>query len=683
MYPHGSMTAKKLKVAFPASWPFALLAVAWVAVFLLGGDRSHFYRHGHHDWVSSEQLAIATNLSPAHRFLMFYYQRPPENSRYAYELYNRWPVVGYVPIKAAIAPFGESLSAQIYAGRVLMLLFFAGAMVASYLALYRLVSNRWVAVAATLWAFSSYYSLYYGDMISPEVVMSLTGILWAFHGMVVFMQENRFRQLLVKTCVALLTGWQVYALLLPFVVFGLVGEFVRSRADTDAAPARARRATLQQLGADLIRSRFLMLGVVALLFGMLFLTFNFTNEYRALQGEVPLTEIPTVVSLQHRLGLVPEFTAQYTQYLVWGPFLKQQFYRLGALTLPYWWSNRFGDLDQNPAAPAELVGNLIVGVGILVFGVCLAWSLRHRWRIPLTSLVLSGLGWALVFRHQVAFHDYLILHHMGVPLVFCSLVLLYLYKSYGHRVAVGSAVGTLLVFVLSSWQMSGVGHDSEAAAFDAAIIADFENIRKATAPAAHLFLPVPDMPKHLVPFAGARHAVNFYLAGKLIGYETPRKSDAAGYQYVVTSIPLDGDPGLTPENQLRFLYRAEEYAGSFRKQVERIGQANPVARSDFTVYLEADTLIYFKESCSFEDIAAKFLLHLTPADAADLPDHPRGLGFDNREFDFYTYGVRFDGQCLAYVPLPSYDIVEIHTGQYVYEKRQVVYVWQARFRPAG
>ena len=46
-------------------------------------------------------------------------------------------------------------------------------------------------------------------MINPETVMDLFGVMLTFHGMVVFVQEDRFRQLLGKVCAALLLGWHV------------------------------------------------------------------------------------------------------------------------------------------------------------------------------------------------------------------------------------------------------------------------------------------------------------------------------------------------------------------------------------------------------------------------------------------------------------------------------------------
>ena len=74
------------------------------------------------------------------------------------------------------------------------------------------------------------------------------GAALVFHGMVVFVQEGRFRQLLAKTCAALFLGWRVYALILPFIALGLGGEAiallraaVSSNEKAGIHRARARR----------------------------------------------------------------------------------------------------------------------------------------------------------------------------------------------------------------------------------------------------------------------------------------------------------------------------------------------------------------------------------------------------------------------------------------------------------
>ena len=209
--------------------PLALLLLAMSTVYLFGDGWDGFYQYRHgHNWNSAKNMAIAENLSRAHNFLMFIRQSPGPGEAPVYEPYNRFPLGSYALIKLVIAPFGDDLSAKLYAGRMLMLLMFAGAAALAYLSLRRIIASRRIAFAATLLAFSSYYILYFSDMVSNEITMDLFAVLLVFHGMTVFMQEGRFGQLLAKTCLALLVGWHVYALLLPFIVFGLGGEIIRA-----------------------------------------------------------------------------------------------------------------------------------------------------------------------------------------------------------------------------------------------------------------------------------------------------------------------------------------------------------------------------------------------------------------------------------------------------------------------
>ena len=223
----GQASAKMLREAAP----LALLLLALSSVFVFGNDRSQFYRPGHHDYVTVHTLTLSTNLSAEHGFLLFTRRKlnPQGEPRYA-SLYHRFPIGSYALVKLAILPF-DDFPKQILAGRLLMLAFFAAAAVLAYLALARLLGDRRIALAATLLAFSSYYLLHYGDMISVEESTNLFGIMLVFHGMVLYAQEGRFRQLLIKTAVALLLGWHALALIAPFVLFALGRELVAARAD--------------------------------------------------------------------------------------------------------------------------------------------------------------------------------------------------------------------------------------------------------------------------------------------------------------------------------------------------------------------------------------------------------------------------------------------------------------------
>ena len=95
------------------------------------------------------------------------------------------------------------------------------------------------------------------------------------------------------------------------------------------------------------------------------------------------------------------------------------------------------------------------------------------------------------------------------------------------------------------------------------------------------------------------------------------------------------------------------------------GELKASAYSDFSVYWYGNRLLYFRESCSPQDIDARFLLHIFPADAADLPSERMESGFVNADFNFAAHGAIFDGKCVAIAPLPDYAIERIRTGQYI------------------
>ena len=310
------MIFEKVKSSFRPSLPPLILLLALATVFLFGNDqRSSFYRPGHHDWNTAFYLTKATNLSPERNFLLFESRTLDADGVPLYRPYNRFPLGGYALIKLVILPFGDDLVAQIHAARMVFLLFFAGSAVLACLSLRRLTADRGIALTATLLAFSSYYLLYYNDMVATENGLSLFGALLTFHGMVLFVQEGRFRQLLVKACAALLLGWHVYAFLLPFIVLGMANELNRTRR-LSAPPGFAGR--IKRCVAAPLFGRYVTLGVVTLLFGMAVLSFNLGNEYRAFDGEVPLTELPTVKSMTYRFGADNAFNERHVEHLIMG-----------------------------------------------------------------------------------------------------------------------------------------------------------------------------------------------------------------------------------------------------------------------------------------------------------------------------------------------------------------------------
>ena len=102
-----------------------------------------------------------------------------------------------------------------------------------------------------------------------------------------------------------------------------------------------------------------------------------------------------------------------------------------------------------------------------------------------------------------------------------------------------------------------------------------------------------------------------------------------------------------------------------RADYAALAAAEPVARDYFDLYELDNRLLYLRESCAAADTAASFFLHIIPEDPADLPEDRQTAGFAHGGFAFDRQGGRFDGKCLAAVPLPEYPIKEMRTGQHI------------------
>ncbi len=604
----------KAKSRFRPWLPLALLLLALSTVFLFGADRGGFNRSGVHNGVSANHLAVAENLSPEHNFLLFYHQILDEDGLPGYEPYSRFPIGGYGLVKLAILPFGDDLAAKIYAARILFLLFFVGSAALVWLSLCRLTGNRWVALTATLLAFSSYYLLYYNDMIATETGMSLFGVLLTFHGMVVFIQEGRFRQLLIKACLALLLGWHVYALLVPFILFGLLRELYRARRESaPSGLSLARR--VKGWAAVLASSRYMRLGVVALLFGVAVLSFNLGNEYRALDGEVSLAELPTVKSMTYRLGVDTGFGARHGEILEWENFLQHQFHRVAVVALPSLISPFDAALD--PFYDLSIgwgMDYLGVIAGALASGLAVVGLLFFRHRMLLATLLSAGFFWALPMRHNTAFHDFESVFYIGVPLALFTVGLWRLRELAGGRLILGLSAAAMLVFVLSAFQVGRIGHDSQAIESQEAVVADFERIRTIVEPGQSVYVPISRR-----EFTGGAGGVSYYLAGRALGLY---RHDGLAYDFLVSRQRVDGPTLLTPENSRIFLYRTSDYPAQVDEMiipsellVRRDGYCDVYRSGNWLVYVpnQGDNRAALLERQNIPVVGKPFAVGLSPA----------------------------------------------------------------------
>ena len=661
------MIVKNLHAPLLPAFPLLLLLLALSTVFPFGNERGHFYRPGHHDHLTKIHLVLAANRSPAHNFLGFFRQTLDADGAPTYDVYNRFPIGGYLLIKLAILPFDDDLSAQLYAARLLMLLCFTATAVLAYLSLARLTTHRWLALTATLLAFSSPYCLYYNDMVATEVGPDLFGVFLVFHGMVLFVQEGRFRQLLVKTCLALLLGWHVYALLLPFVVLGLAGTLVQAvRGLGGVGGVSVFWGHLIRVTASLLRSRYVALGVVALLFGTAVLSVNFANEYVALNGDTDLTDLPSVRSMLKRTGLDDRLSTRHPEKMAWPAVLKSQGYRIAGMALPYAFAGRVtrygGNLDKEPGTPW---GRQDVS-GILVAATCLIGLAFVRPTLLWATLVLSGFCWALPMRHATASHDFESLFYIGLPLFLFSLVLLFIRRRSGPRlsVAVSLSAAALLVFGLSTFQMARVGYTAERVEIQKDKMNDLKTIRTMTVGKAVA------ASKPLV--SGVLHA----LTGTILLFkpETTKFADLV----LTRSRYHDAHDAalLTPDNRRVFLYRRDGYERHIDHIIEETGA--PLIHAEYRghvtdVYRSDNRLYYVRRPHPKPSGDARFFLHVIPADVSDLPDHRKRWHFDNLDFSFYAHRIPHSTRAIAVRILPDYAVARIRTGQFTSEGR----LWDA------
>ena len=665
--------------------PLALLFLALATVFLFGGGRGHVYQENSHVHLTQNHMTVAMNLSPEHDFLGFYRSTLDGDGDLTYYPYNRFPVLGHVLIKLATLPFPDDLSARLSAARMLMLAFFAAAATLAWLALCGLVRNRWAALAATLLAFSSYYALYYNDMVATEGVVDLFGMMLVFHGMAVFATEGRFGQLLGKTCVALLLGWHVYALLLPFVVLGLA-------------------VAIRYRDGEAFRCH-VVLGVVALGFGSLVLAANFTREYVALGGEVAVAELPSVESMLHRTGVSQR--AWGKGGLGW----PRQLERISLASVP--WAVLYFISDGKPDAAKRLTGRrmhvalgFVLSILVVLAALALFLSPATRHRLPLAALALSGPCWAFGMRHQ-SYFPFEGMFNVGLPLAIFALMLSCLDRWLGSRVRCSVLAGVVAVpmFVLSSFLMArATTPDPERAADMKLWIAEVESIRE-LAEGKTIF--VSTVMEGCRKRQGWRRGWGYYFTGNVfVKFAHRHLAD------FVVSERIEGARSLTPGNRLLFLYSRAGYDAALSRYEQHAQHGVPVLDSpDYDVHLvERSTgseLLYFHDHCpgtgsrrtdkgmhTFEHVLERdgkrlrVFLHAWPSDANDLPAGRRRFGFDALvNFRPTLRGWRKDGKCYAVCRLPDYDIARVHTGWAMQRStgkgHRYDVIWEGSFSPGG
>ena len=408
------MTAPGMR-RLTAAAPSALLLCTLASVALFGPERRLFLGQDHHNL--HDRLTLADSMTYDHLWdaIGMWPRRYLVSTRSVdinadgeivpgRAMYNRYPVGGRLLLHLATRPFDDPWR-KVRAARTLVIICFVAAAMLAYSALTVLMVNHWAAVAATLLAFGSGYHLTYHDMVATQGMMDMFGFMLVFHAMAVFSTPSAHRrprlgQLLAKTAVALMLGWHVYGLLLPFVALGIALGAVR---------------------ADWSRiARHVALGATALAVGTCALAFNMAGEFLALGGQTPWAELPSVRSILWRTGW-------WSSY--WGdlPLARSPVPTLGGWTLDALWT-QFARVGE-ATLPHVFTGSLPVwrenagvfflgwtGVVATLAAIGLGATAR-RGRVALTSMAVAGWCWSLPMRNALSGFEYEALFFVGVPLV--------------------------------------------------------------------------------------------------------------------------------------------------------------------------------------------------------------------------------------------------------------------------
>ena len=276
-------------------------------------------------------------------------------------------------------------------------------------------------------------------------------------------------------------------------------------------------------------------------------------------------------------------------------------------------------------------------------------------------------------RHNVKelSHSFESVFYIGLPLVFFSLLLLYLSRRFKTPLLmVGFAGAALIVFVLSSLQMSHF-YAPDATQRQKVELSDATAIRRLTAEDDLIFIsPHPHLNRPA--FGGLRYGtrIDYYLAQRIIhshsltaeGFTVRYARPLTAEGFTVINDRLETDALLTPKNERIFLYDSKKLLKAYRQAYRRIVSGELVARSTSDVYREERALHYVKTPCSDEDMKTKFFLHIFPTNRKELDSHRWLWGYNNYTFSFDKQGLRFDDTCLVSIALPHYDIARVETG---------------------
>jgi hypothetical protein len=424
---------------------------AFFGIFILQNHTNGFNTE-HHGFTSSRGVTMAKSLIiEKNHFVMLYNKQLLKDGTIYYNPYNRYPIFPFLITGVVMQIFEPDLSMQIYMARQVMNVFFVFSLIFCIIIVNEMLGDKLLSLVVCLSVFSSYYLLYYNDMIFADTTAVFGFVLALFLVVKTYKHNLRKLYVILLPIISISTGWQPYAVFMTWFFIDVVNQI------------RQTKQLGKVLKTIIKRPAFIAL-ISSIIFGVLILGGELLLEWNIRGGR--FLELPSIDSMFGKIGVT-------SHALEWDIFVLKQAYQIFNMVIPF-----SGILTGHLKLMEKLNFGLVsftLGIAFaLIGGILFIYGLKKfRQRLELTLLtvfILSGFFWSIPMRHYTAYHDYQSPFYIGFSIIFFIVLSCYI-KPPSTKII---AICACLLFILSVYQINEVKSiDSQRLN---AITEDFENI---------------------------------------------------------------------------------------------------------------------------------------------------------------------------------------------------------------
>ncbi len=489
------------------------------SIVFISQNNNISFQTGHHGFLSSHGMAISKNISFEHNLLMFNYMSIEDNKIY-YKAYNRFPITIFLIIKLAISIFPNDLAVEILIARYIILIFYLASIIITYKTLNILINSRILSFSVTLLVFSSYYLQYYNDMIFNDYP-ALFGLLLTFNGIVVYNKDrDRYKQLLIKSIIAVLLGWQVYSLLFTYAFYCFIKNFILDK--------KVNRVYIKRL----VFNNYTKLLFCTIIVGFLILLFQILNEVNVTKND--LLKTPTIVSMQNRLGLNKKFEYKYYKYINHKQTLKIQTSRVIGMVSPFYKNKLFSKIYV-------IIISIIFIYSLLKYG-----KQYYQLFELLLLLVIAGILWGFGMNNFTNFHEFQAIYYIGIPIIIYSSIAILIKELFSSHMSLYLLSISLVVFLINTFIYNSIKNTM---ALKSNIYTyDMQNNNYYIRQLSKICFD-----GNITKLCGGYHGCEFYLSGNYLEIDKNSSCD-----FLISKNRKYKDAILlTPNNKKLFLYRVD------------------------------------------------------------------------------------------------------------------------------